>query len=50
MVQKSRRYLKVKTDGLPIPTGRQVKGPYKLICVGTVPSIFFDYCNQLRDR
>ena len=25
-------YLKVKIDGLPIPKGRLVKGPYKPIC------------------
>ena len=29
-------YLKVKIDGLPIPKGRLVKGPYKR----TVPSTF----------
>ena len=26
------KYLKVKIDGLPIPKGRLVKGPYKSIC------------------
>ena len=35
-------YFKVKIDGLPIPEGRLVKGPYINQYVGTVSHVLFE--------
>ena len=45
-------YFKVKIDGLPIPEGRLVKGPYINQYVGTVSHVLFEllYDFQFQER